>query len=161
MSDLPVKVNGGVASARLHESATRRCLSRTPPGCRTNAAPESYHRTPARRRPPLRLCLPPLRSPALHSSKLDETRVHNIVADAVDIECEFICDMLPVALVGMNDVLMNQYIEFVADRLLMSPECRKMYNVANPFDWMELISLQGKTNYFEKRIGDYQKASDF
>ncbi|KAF8780305.1 hypothetical protein HU200_001693 [Digitaria exilis] len=67
--------------------------------------------------------------------------------------------MLPVALVGMNDVLMNQYIEFVADRLLMSPECRKMYNVANPFDWMELISLQGKTNYFEKRIGDYQKAS--
>nr|CAB3486642.1 unnamed protein product [Digitaria exilis] len=69
--------------------------------------------------------------------------------------------MLPVALVGMNDVLMNQYIEFVADRLLMSPECRKMYNVANPFDWMELISLQGKTNYFEKRIGDYQKASTY
>nr|CAB3464077.1 unnamed protein product [Digitaria exilis] len=60
----------------------------------------------------------------------------------------------------MNGVLMNQYIEFVADRLLMSPECRKMYNVANPFHWMELIiSLQGKTNYFEKPIGDYQKAS--
>ncbi|KAF8725995.1 hypothetical protein HU200_020575 [Digitaria exilis] len=79
---------------------------------------------------------------------------------AISASSSATCSPSAVALVGMNGVLMNQYIEFVADRLLMSPECRKMYNVANPFDWMELIiSLQGKTNYFEKPIGDYQKAS--
>ncbi|CAL5037929.1 unnamed protein product [Urochloa decumbens] len=92
-------------------------------------------------------------------SKLDEARVREIVADAVDIEREFVCDALPVALVGMNGALMSQYIEFVADRLLMALGCKKMYNATNPFDWMELISLQGKTNFFEKRVGDYQKAS--
>ncbi|CAL5068675.1 unnamed protein product [Urochloa humidicola] len=91
--------------------------------------------------------------------KLDEGRVREIVADAVDIEREFVCDALPVALVGMNGALMSQYIEFVADRLLMALGHNKMYNVANPFDWMELISLQGKTNFFEKRVGEYQKAS--
>jgi ribonucleoside-diphosphate reductase subunit M2 len=91
--------------------------------------------------------------------KLDESRVREIVADAVDIEREFVCDALPVALVGMNGALMSQYIEFVADRLLMALGHKKMYNVANPFDWMELISLQGKTNFFEKRVGEYQKAS--
>ena len=77
----------------------------------------------------------------------------------MDIEREFVCDALPVALVGMNDWLMSQYIEFVADRQLMALGHKKMYNVANPFDWMELISLQGKTNFFEKRVGEYQKAS--
>ncbi|KAJ4974855.1 hypothetical protein NE237_008029 [Protea cynaroides] len=88
-----------------------------------------------------------------------EKRVQGIVADAVDIEREFICDALPCALVGMNADLMSQYIQFVADRLLGALGCGKIYNVQNPFDWMELISLQGKTNFFEKRVGDYQKAS--
>ncbi|XP_020080746.1 ribonucleoside-diphosphate reductase small chain B-like [Ananas comosus] len=91
--------------------------------------------------------------------RLPEPRVRAIVRDAVDIEREFVCDALPVALVGMNGRLMSQYIEFVADRLLAALGCAKMYAVANPFDWMELISLQGKTNFFEKRVGEYQKAS--
>ncbi|VAI72779.1 unnamed protein product [Triticum turgidum subsp. durum] len=91
--------------------------------------------------------------------KLDESRVFEIVSEAVDIEREFVCDALPCALVGMNGDLMSQYIEFVADRLLMALGCKKLYNATNPFDWMELISLQGKTNFFEKRVGEYQKAS--
>ncbi|CAI9763135.1 unnamed protein product [Fraxinus pennsylvanica] len=91
--------------------------------------------------------------------KLSEDRVKGIVADAVDIEREFVCDALPCALVGMNGDLMSQYIEFVADRLLNALGYSKLYNVQNPFDWMELISLQGKTNFFEKRVGEYQKAS--
>ncbi|KAK3036444.1 hypothetical protein RJ639_030043 [Escallonia herrerae] len=91
--------------------------------------------------------------------KLSEERVKGIVADAVAIEREFVCDALPCGLVGMNGDLMSQYIEFVADRLLGALGCGKLYNVANPFDWMELISLQGKTNFFEKRVGEYQKAS--
>ncbi|XP_031480861.1 ribonucleoside-diphosphate reductase small chain B-like [Nymphaea colorata] len=91
--------------------------------------------------------------------RLEEHQVQRIVTDAVDVEREFICESLPVALVGMNADLMSQYIEFVADRLLVALGCDKVYNVANPFDWMELISLQGKTNFFEKRVGDYQKAS--
>ena len=96
---------------------------------------------------------------SLLKKKLSEERVKKIVRDAVNIEREFVCDALPVALVGMNGKLMSQYIEFVADRLLDALRYGKMYNVTNPFDWMELISLQGKTNFFEKRIGDYQKAS--
>ncbi|KAK7377670.1 hypothetical protein VNO80_03099 [Phaseolus coccineus] len=92
-------------------------------------------------------------------NKLPEERVWEIVRDAVDIEREFVCDALPCALVGMNGALMSVYIEFVADRLLGALGCRRLYNVQNPFDWMELISLQGKTNFFEKRVGDYQKAS--
>lgn len=92
-------------------------------------------------------------------NKLSEERVKSIVIDAVDIEREFVCDALPCALVGMNSVLMSQYIEFVADRLLVALGYGKIYNVQNPFDWMELISLQGKTNFFEKRVGEYQKAS--
>ncbi|GMJ08865.1 TSO MEANING 'UGLY' IN CHINESE 2 [Hibiscus trionum] len=92
-------------------------------------------------------------------SKLSEERVKGIIKEAVDIEREFVCDALPCALVGMNGDLMSQYIEFVADRLLGALGYGKMYNVANPFDWMELISLQGKTNFFEKRVGEYQKAS--
>nr|GMC76479.1 ribonucleoside-diphosphate reductase small chain [Ipomoea batatas] len=91
--------------------------------------------------------------------KLSEERVKSLVVEAVDIEREFVCDALPCALVGMNGDLMSQYIEFVADRLLGALGCSKVYNVQNPFDWMELISLQGKTNFFEKRVGEYQKAA--
>ncbi|KAG0456610.1 hypothetical protein HPP92_024398 [Vanilla planifolia] len=96
---------------------------------------------------------------SLLNAKLSEERVREIVADAVDIEKEFVCDALPCALVGMNADLMSQYIEFVADRLLGALNYSKMYDASNPFDWMELISLQGKTNFFEKRVGEYQKAS--
>ncbi|KAJ3697288.1 hypothetical protein LUZ61_000993 [Rhynchospora tenuis] len=95
----------------------------------------------------------------LLKNKLDEERVGSIVADAVEIEKQFVCDALPVALVGMNGDLMAQYIEFVADRLMIELGYEKLYGVANPFDWMELISLQGKTNFFEKRVGEYQKAA--
>ena len=73
-------------------------------------------------------------------------------------EKEFVCEALPVDLIGMNSRMMADYIEFVADRLLVSLGVPKMYNTQNPFDWMELISLQGKTNFFEKRVGEYQKA---
>ena len=72
------------------------------------------------------------------------------------IEKEFLTDALPVRLIGMNDELMCQYIEFVADRLLVELGCPKQWNVENPFDFMELISLEGKTNFFEKRVGEYQ-----
>lgn len=84
--------------------------------------------------------------------------VHRIVGEAVDLEREFCCDALSVALVGMNAGLMSQFIEFVADRLLTALGCQKLYHVANPFDWMEMISLQGKTNFFERRVGEYQRA---
>ncbi|MED6135984.1 hypothetical protein PIB30_051735 [Stylosanthes scabra] len=96
---------------------------------------------------------------SLLRKKLPKERVKGIVMDSVEIEREFVCDALPCALVGMNGELMSQYIKFVADRLLVELGCKKVYNVQNPFDWMELISLQGKTNFFEKRVGDYQKAS--
>jgi len=91
-------------------------------------------------------------------NKLPEERVHEIIRDAVTIEQEFVTDALPVDLIGMNAKLMSQYIEFVADRLLGELGCRKIYNSTNPFDFMEMISLQGKTNFFEKRVGEYQKA---
>jgi len=91
-------------------------------------------------------------------NKLDTETVHEIVSDAVAMEKEFVCDALPVDLIGMNSRTMSQYIEFVADRLLYSLGAPKLYGAANPFDWMELISLQGKTNFFEKRVGEYQKA---
>ena len=84
--------------------------------------------------------------------------VEKIIVDAVDIEQEFLTDALPVALLGMNSKLMCQYIEFVADRLLVSLGNKKYYNATNPFDFMDNISLAGKTNFFEKRVGDYQKA---
>ena len=74
-------------------------------------------------------------------------------------EKEFVCEALPVDLIGMNSRMMADYIEFVADRLLVSLGVPKMYNTQNPFDWMELISLQGKTNFFEKRVGEYAKAN--
>jgi len=85
-------------------------------------------------------------------------RVHEIIRDAVSIEQEFLTDALPVRLIGMNCELMKTYIEFVADRLIGELNCPKIYNSENPFDFMELISLEGKTNFFEKRVGEYQKA---
>eukprot|EP00308_Calcidiscus_leptoporus_P012827 CAMPEP_0119356458 /NCGR_PEP_ID=MMETSP1334-20130426/5059_1 /TAXON_ID=127549 /ORGANISM="Calcidiscus leptoporus, Strain RCC1130" /LENGTH=226 /DNA_ID=CAMNT_0007370491 /DNA_START=13 /DNA_END=693 /DNA_ORIENTATION=- len=90
--------------------------------------------------------------------KLDTETVHEIVDDAVVHEKEFVTDALPCALIGMNSRMMSQYIEFVADRLLVALGVDKLYNATNPFEWMELISLQGKTNFFEKRVGEYQKA---
>ena len=91
-------------------------------------------------------------------NKLSDDEVHKIISDAVAIENEFVSDALPVSLIGMNADLMKQYIEFVADRLLTALGHTRIYNTTNPFDWMEMISLQGKTNFFEKRVGDYQKA---
>lgn len=91
--------------------------------------------------------------------KLSKQTVQDIITEAVEIEKEFVVDALPVDLIGMNGKLMSQYIEFVADRLLLALGNEKVYNAANPFDWMEIISLQGKTNFFEKRVGDYQKSS--
>ena len=91
-------------------------------------------------------------------SKLTEKEVHGIISDAVAIEKEFVTEALPVDLIGMNAKLMQQYIEFVADRWLTELGYSKIYNATNPFDFMELISLQGKTNFFEKRVGEYQKS---
>jgi ribonucleoside-diphosphate reductase beta chain len=91
-------------------------------------------------------------------NKMPKATVEKIIRDAVEIEKEFICDALPVRLIGMNSDLMSQYIEFVADRLLVELGNEKIYNTANPFDFMEMISLQGKTNFFEKRVAEYQKA---
>jgi len=91
-------------------------------------------------------------------NKLTEEQVQGIISDAVVIEKEFITEALPVGLIGMNAILMQQYIEFVADRWLSELGYSKIYNATNPFDFMEMISLQGKTNFFEKRVGDYQKA---
>lgn len=92
------------------------------------------------------------------NNKLPQERVIEIILDAVKIEQEFITEALPVDLIGMNSRLMKQYIEFVADRLLVALGCPKQFNVTNPFDFMEMISLQGKTNFFEKRVSEYQKA---
>ncbi len=91
-------------------------------------------------------------------NKLSEETVVTIIKDAVTIEKEFVTDALPVNLIGMNADLMCQYIEFVADRLLAELGCQKIFDSSNPFDFMEMISLQGKTNFFEKRVGEYQKA---
>ncbi|MBF9221636.1 ribonucleoside-diphosphate reductase small subunit [Hymenobacter ruricola] len=91
-------------------------------------------------------------------NKLDPARVQSIIRDAVTIEQEFVTDALPVSLIGMNAKAMSQYIEFVADRLLVALGCGKIYNATNPFDFMEMISVQGKTNFFEKRVAEYQKA---
>jgi len=91
-------------------------------------------------------------------NKLPEERILQIVCEAVDIEIEFLTEALPCALIGMNGDLMAQYIKYVADRLLLELGCAKKYKVENPFDFMENISLEGKTNFFEKRVGEYQKA---
>ena len=91
-------------------------------------------------------------------NKLPKKQVQKIIADAVEIEKEFVTESLPVRLIGMNSDLMSQYIEFVADRLLTELGNDKIYNTSNPFDFMDMINLQGKTNFFEKRVGEYQKA---
>jgi ribonucleotide reductase beta subunit family protein with ferritin-like domain len=88
-------------------------------------------------------------------NKLPAKRVQKIIRDAVDIERNFVTNALPVELIGMNSTLMCQYVEFCADRLLQSLGVNKIYNVINPFDWMTIISLQGKTNFFEKRVSEY------
>jgi ribonucleoside-diphosphate reductase beta chain len=85
-------------------------------------------------------------------------KITRIIAEAVEIEIEFVTSALPVSLIGMNSILMEQYIQFVADRLLVALGASKLYNVVNPFPWMEMISMQGKTNFFEKRVAEYQKA---
>lgn len=87
--------------------------------------------------------------------KLNKARIYEIVTEAVEIEKEFICEALPCRLIGMNSELMSQYIEFVADRLLVQLGYEKIYKSANPFDFMEMISIEGKTNFFEKRVGEY------
>lgn len=91
-------------------------------------------------------------------NKLPKDTVRDIILDAVEIEKEFVTDALPVRLIGMNSDAMGQYIEFVADRLLSELGCEKVFNATNPFDFMDMISIQGKTNFFEKRVGEYQKA---
>ena len=91
--------------------------------------------------------------------KIDKARIHEIIKEAVEIETEFICDALPCRLIGMNADLMTQYIKFVADRLAVQLGYKKIYNVTNCFDFMELISLEGKTNFFEKRVPDYALAN--
>ena len=91
-------------------------------------------------------------------NKLSKDTIREIILDAVNIEKEFVTDALPVKLIGMNSDMMCQYIEFVADRLLVALGNDKIFHVENPFPWMDMISLQGKTNFFEKRVGDYQKS---
>ena len=92
--------------------------------------------------------------------KLSEDRIKEIIVSAVEIEKVFITESLPVSLIGMNSELMKQYIEFVADFWLVELGCPKVYGSSNPFDFMDMISLQGKTNFFEKKVGEYQKVSD-
>jgi ribonucleoside-diphosphate reductase subunit M2 len=91
--------------------------------------------------------------------KIDKARIHEIIKEAVEIETEFICEALPCRLIGMNSLMMTQYIQFVADRLCVQLGYKKIYNVLNPFDWMELISLEGKTNFFERKVGEYALAN--
>lgn len=95
----------------------------------------------------------------LVQEKLTRDQVIEVISAAVEVEKEFIAEALPVALIGMNNDQMCQYIEFVADHLIVELGYAKFYNTTNPFDWMEQISLQGKTNFFEKRVGEYQKAN--
>jgi len=91
-------------------------------------------------------------------NKVPKDRIKEILVDALNIEREFITESLPVSLIGMNSKLMSEYLEFVTDGLLQDLGCEKVYNTANPFDFMDMISLQGKTNFFEKRVSEYQKA---
>ena len=92
--------------------------------------------------------------------KLDESTIVSILAEAVAIEKEFIVDALPCSLIGMNSRMMTEYIEFVADRLAVQLGCSKIYKTANPFDFMDLISLEGKTNFFEKKVSEYSRPTD-
>ena len=91
-------------------------------------------------------------------NKVSKERIKEIIVDALNIEREFITESLPVSLIGMNAGLMTQYLEFVTDRLLVELGCERVYNTANPFDFMDMISLQGKTNFFEKKVSEYQKS---
>ena len=91
-------------------------------------------------------------------NKVPKDRIKEIIVDALTIEREFVTESLPVSLIGMNAALMTQYLEFVTDRLLVELGCDRVYNASNPFDFMDMISLQGKTNFFEKRVAEYQKA---
>ena len=91
-------------------------------------------------------------------NRVSPERIREIIIDALNIEREFITESLPVSLIGMNSKLMTQYLEFVADRLLLEFGCEKEYEATNPFDFMEMIPLEGKTNFFEKRVSEYQKA---
>lgn len=91
-------------------------------------------------------------------NKVPKDRIREILVDALNIEREFITESLPASLIGMNSNLMTQYLEFVTDRLLGELDCEKEFNTSNPFDFMDMISLQGKTNFFEKRVSEYQKA---
>ena len=91
--------------------------------------------------------------------KIDKARIHEIIKEAVEIETEFICEALPCKLIGMNAELMTQYIQFVADRLCVQLGYKKIYNVENCFSWMQLISLESKCNFFEKRVSDYALAN--
>ena len=90
--------------------------------------------------------------------RVSPERIKEIIVDALDIEREFITESLPISLIGMNAKLMTQYLEYVTDRLLLEFGCDKVYDATNPFDFMEMISLEGKTNFFEKRVSEYQKA---
>ena len=92
-------------------------------------------------------------------NRASKERIQEIIKSAVEIELEFCCDALPVSLIGMNAGMMSQYIQFVADHLLSSLGCDKVYNVTNPFDFMDMISIQGKTNFFEKRVSEYSVAN--
>jgi ribonucleoside-diphosphate reductase beta chain len=91
-------------------------------------------------------------------NKVPKARIKEILTDALNIERKFITESLPASLIGMNATLMTQYLEFVTDRLLVELGCDRVYNSSNPFDFMDMISLQGKTNFFEKRVAEYQKA---
>jgi ribonucleoside-diphosphate reductase subunit M2 len=91
--------------------------------------------------------------------KVDKNRIHEIIKEAVEIESEFICEALPCRLIGMNSEMMTQYIQFVADRLCVQLGYKKIYNVSNPFDWMEMISLESKTSFFERRVSEYALAN--
>lgn len=92
--------------------------------------------------------------------KLSEETIREIIMEAVEIEKEFICDALPCSLIGMNSKMMSQYIEFVADRLAVQLGIQKIYRAQNPFDFMEMISLEGKTNFFEKKVSEYSRVRD-
>jgi ribonucleoside-diphosphate reductase subunit M2 len=93
------------------------------------------------------------------NKKINKTRIYEIIKEAVEIETEFICEALPCRLIGMNSKLMTEYIQFVADRLCLQLGYDKIYNIANPFDFMEMISLEAKTNFFEKKVGEYALAT--
>ena len=93
--------------------------------------------------------------------KINKSRIYDIIKEAVEIETEFICDALPCRLIGMNSSLMSQYIQFMADRLSLQLGYDKIYNASNPFDFMELISLEGKTNFFERKLSEYSLANKY